>query len=154
VERVYNSLELRVMMCWETAFKKEPLWSMKIVTRFRAVLNVSTKCHIHWWRSWCVCLVVYNTIWIRNKSKSVVRTTLQKWYHVRDCIQKFPDWVITKYTLTTINIHWEAIQRVMEAKLTRLTHKIAIQLHPDVESCTICSSRCRRSVRKRLDTLS
>jgi hypothetical protein len=25
--------------------------------------------------------------------------------------------------------HWEAIQRVMAAKLARLTHKIAIQLH-------------------------
>jgi len=37
---------------------------------------------------------------------------------------------------------------VMEAKLTRLTHKIAIQLL----SCSICSSRSRRPVRKLLDT--
>jgi hypothetical protein len=41
---------------------------------------------------------------------------------------------------------------VMTAKLTRLTHKIAIQLHLVVESCTICSSRSRRPVRKLLDT--
>jgi hypothetical protein len=30
---------------------------------------------------------------------------------------------------TTTNTHWEVIQRVMAAKLTRLAHKIAIQLH-------------------------
>jgi hypothetical protein len=36
----------------------------------------------------------------------------------------------------------------MAAKLTRLTHKIAIQLHLVTESCTICNSRSRRSVRR------
>jgi len=40
----------------------------------------------------------------------------------------------------------------MAAKLTRLTHKIAIKLHLVTESCTICGSRSRRPVRKRLDT--
>jgi hypothetical protein len=40
----------------------------------------------------------------------------------------------------------------MAAKLTRLTHKIAIQLHLVVESCTIFSSRSRWPVRKLLDT--
>jgi hypothetical protein len=40
----------------------------------------------------------------------------------------------------------------MAAKLTRLVHKIAIQLHLMAESCTICSSRSRRPVRKLLDT--
>jgi hypothetical protein len=38
----------------------------------------------------------------------------------------------------------------MTAKLARLTHKIAIQLHLVVESYTICSSRSRRPVRKLL----
>jgi hypothetical protein len=42
----------------------------------------------------------------------------------------------------------------MAAKLTRLTHKIAIQLHLVTESCTICSSHSRRPVRKLLDTFS
>jgi hypothetical protein len=42
----------------------------------------------------------------------------------------------------------------MAAKLTRLTHKIAIQLRLVAESCIICSSRCRRPVRKLLDTIS
>jgi hypothetical protein len=37
-------------------------------------------------------------------------------------------------------------------KFTRLTHKIEIQLHLVAESYTICSSRCRRPVRKHLDT--
>jgi hypothetical protein len=40
----------------------------------------------------------------------------------------------------------------MMAKLTRLTHKIAIQLHLVAESCTICSSRSRWPVWKLLDT--
>jgi len=40
----------------------------------------------------------------------------------------------------------------MEAKLIRLTHKIAIQLHLVAERYTICSSRFRRPVRLLLDT--
>jgi hypothetical protein len=40
----------------------------------------------------------------------------------------------------------------MAVKLTGLTHKIAIQLHLVVESCTVCSFRSRRPVRKLLDT--
>jgi hypothetical protein len=58
---------------------------------------------------------------------------------------------ITKYMFTT-NTRWEATQRVTAAKLTRPTHKIAIQLHPVAESSTICSSRFKRPVRKLLDT--
>jgi hypothetical protein len=63
---------------------------------------------------------------------------------LRGCIQKFPDWTVTKYMLTTINTRWEATQKVIAAELTRLTHKIATQLHLVAESCTICSSRSRR----------
>jgi len=48
----------------------------------------------------------------------------------------------------------EAIQKVMAAKLTRLTHKIAIQVHIVTESCTICSFSSGRPVGKLLDTLS
>jgi hypothetical protein len=69
------------------------------------------------------------------------------------CIQKLPDWVYNEicaylwyYPLRS------KTQRVMVAKLTRLTHKIAIQLHLVAESFTICSSRSRRPVRKLLDT--
>jgi len=36
---------------------------------------------------------------------------------------------ITKHVFTTINTCWEATQRVMATKITRLTQKIAIQLH-------------------------
>jgi len=39
----------------------------------------------------------------------------------------------------------------MAPKLTRLTHRIAIPLHLS-GSCTICSSRSRLPVQKRLDT--
>jgi hypothetical protein len=70
-----------------------------------------------------------------------------------ECVSKsFRTWSITKYTLITINTRWEATQRVMAAKLTRLSDKIVIQLHLLAESCTICSSRSRRPVRKLLDT--
>jgi hypothetical protein len=58
---------------------------------------------------------------------------------------------ITKYTVTFGITHWEATQRVTAAKLARLTHRIAIQLHLMAEICTICSSRSRRPVRKLLD---
>jgi len=40
----------------------------------------------------------------------------------------------------------------MVAELTRLTHKIAMQLHLVAEICTICSSRSRLPVRKLLGT--
>jgi hypothetical protein len=53
-----------------------------------------------------------------------------------------------------MNTRCETTQRVMAAKLTTLTHKIAIQLHLVAESCNIYSSRSRRTVRKLLDTLS
>jgi len=42
----------------------------------------------------------------------------------------------------------------MAPKLTRVPHKIAMQLHLVAECCTICSSRSLRLVRKLLDTLS
>jgi hypothetical protein len=69
---------------------------------------------------------------------------------VRGRFQKFPDWVDNE--ITTINTRWEATQRVVAAKLTRLTLKIAIQLHTVAESSTICSSHSRRPVWKLLDT--
>jgi len=40
----------------------------------------------------------------------------------------------------------------MAAKLTRLTHEIAIRLHLAAECSNICSSRYRWPVRKLLDT--
>jgi len=43
---------------------------------------------------------------------------------------------------------------VMVAKLTGLTHKIAIQMHLVAESFTICCSRSKRPVRKLFDTTS
>jgi hypothetical protein len=89
-----------------------------------------------------VMFLVYHTAGLHDVTDFVTRA----------CIQKFPDWVIRKYMLTAINTCWEATQRVMVEKLTRLTHKIVIQLHLVAESCTICSSRFRRLVRKLLDT--
>jgi hypothetical protein len=59
---------------------------------------------------------------------------------------------ITKYTLTFGITRCCHLQSVMATKLTRPIHKIAIRLHPMAESCTICSSHCRRPVRKLLVT--
>jgi hypothetical protein len=58
---------------------------------------------------------------------------------------------IKKPTPTISNTRWETTQSVTATNLTRLTYKIAIQLHLVTESCTICSSRSRRPVRKLLD---
>jgi hypothetical protein len=80
-----------------------------------------------------------------------IQTIVRLW-KVRGCIQKFPDWVIRKYMLTIVNTRWEATQRVMEAKLTRLNHKIAIKVLLVGKICTICSSRTWWPVRKLLDT--
>jgi len=43
-------------------------------------------------------------------------------------------------------------KRVIVAKPTRLTHKVAIQLHLGAEGYTICSYLSRHPVRKLLDT--
>jgi hypothetical protein len=64
------------------------------------------------------------------------------------------DWVDNEIYAYNSNTRWEATQRVMAAKLTRLTHKIAMQLYLVADSCTICSSRSRWPVRKLLDTTS
>jgi hypothetical protein len=42
----------------------------------------------------------------------------------------------------------EATQRIMAAELTRLAHKIVIQLHLVAENCTICSSHSKQPVWK------
>jgi len=60
--------------------------------------------------------------------------------------------LITKYILAFGIAHWEVTQRIMMAKLTRLTHNIVIQLHLVAESCTICNSCSRWLVWKLLDT--
>jgi hypothetical protein len=49
--------------------------------------------------------------------------------------------------LKQINTRSEATQMIMAANLTRMTHKIVIQLRLAADSCTICSSRSRRPVR-------
>jgi len=57
---------------------------------------------------------------------------------------------ITKYTLTKQSLR--SNKTVTATKLTRLTHKIAIQLHLVAQSCTICISRSVRPVLKLLNT--
>jgi hypothetical protein len=102
--------------------------------------------------------------WVSKVSKSVELSwflscqssgeeTEETEFYVYECVSKsFRTESITKCTLATINTRWEATQRVMVANLTRLTHKVATQLHLVAESYTICSSCSRRPVRKLLDT--
>jgi hypothetical protein len=102
----------------------------------------SSPCHSRLWTTdyaYC-CYSAQGYIHCLDNWSVVCLTATKFEPFIRGCIQKFPDWVVTKYTLT-INIRWEATQRVMAAKLARLTHKITIQLQLVAESCTICSSR-------------
>jgi hypothetical protein len=82
---------------------------------------------------------------------AVIKFSVER-YRYEGVSKSFRTESITKYTLTKINTRWEATQRVMAAKLTRLAHKLAIQLHLVAESCSICSSRSWQPVRKLLDT--
>jgi hypothetical protein len=80
---------------------------------------------------------------------------------MREAIPPFPKYAFVALCLVkaqgqlylfTFITRWEATQKVMAAKLTRMTDKIAIQQHLVAENCTICSFRSRRPVRKLLDT--
>jgi hypothetical protein len=90
-------------------------------------------------------------LFLLNSWLSCLANTNQILRSLRGCNLKFLDWVDNEIK-TTINTRWKATQRVMAAQLTRMTHKIAIQLHLVAESCTICSSHSRRPFRKLLDT--
>jgi hypothetical protein len=89
--------------------------------------------------------------WIYPVSKILFVNPLKSLPLYEGVTKRFRTESITKYTLTTINTRWEATQRVMAAKLTIQTHKIAIQLHLVAESFTIYSSHSTRQVRKLLD---
>jgi hypothetical protein len=74
--------------------------------------------------------------------------------HLRGRIQKFPDWVDNEIYSYSNKHSLRSNTKGYGVKITRLIHKIAIQLHLVAESCIICSSRSRRPVRKLLVTLS
>jgi len=100
-------------------------------------------------RYWNLHFVHYATERVKNNIKMPLRLdkkmrspfTRNMWSSLYDCLKQwafnvpyesvsksFRTESITTLT-TTINIRWEAIQRIMAAKLTRQTHKIEIQLH-------------------------
>jgi hypothetical protein len=69
------------------------------------------------------------------------------------CIQKFPDWVDNEmYAYKNKHSLRTNTKRYGDKTHYWVTHKIAIHLHLMVENCTVCSSRCRRPVRKLLGT--
>jgi hypothetical protein len=105
------------------------------------------------------CLLEWEEAWYKRKATTwrLSRATgLHRGpfcgYNTRVYLKSFRTESITKYTLTFGITRWDATQRVMAGKITRLTHKIAIQLHIVAESCTICNSRSRWLVRKLVDT--
>jgi hypothetical protein len=103
-------------------------WSPEILVRYNPILY-NAQIELRWLSQKRLIVIIYE-----SESKN------------------FRTGTITKYTLTFGITRWEATQRVMEAKFTRPTHEIAIQLHLVAESCTICNSCSRRPVRKLLDT--
>jgi hypothetical protein len=64
--------------------------------------------------------------------------------HIRGCIQTFPDWIDKDIYAYLWYYSLRSNTKGYGAKLTRMIHKIAIQLRLLAESCTICSSRSRR----------
>jgi hypothetical protein len=104
-----------------------------------------------WSRNRQSCLT---PVWKKKKiNYNSNRKMQRRWMKEHESVFKcFRTESITKYTLTTVNTRWEATQRVMAAKLTRLTHNMVTQLHLVAESCTIRSSHSRLPVRKLLDT--
>jgi len=64
-------------------------------------------------------------------------------YMYQDVSKSFRTESITKQKQTHV-------EKQHKTKLTRLSHKIAIQKQLVAETCTICSSRSRRPVRKLL----
>jgi hypothetical protein len=113
----------------------------------------------------CYVEIIIQTTYVHTHIHTYIHTHIHTYIHTYVCVcvcvcvcvhevisKSFRTESIMKYMLTTINTRWEATQRVMAAKFTRLTHKIAIQLHLVAKSCTICISRSRWPVRKLLDT--
>jgi hypothetical protein len=130
----------RALNCWCSVQPYEGRWYGSFVEDLTIALPHNTWTYIH------------TTTRIRSHGPKVWTacdlehlTPPGKWGRqtIWGCIQKFPDWV-DKEIKTTTNPRWVATQRVMAAKLTRLTHKIAIQLHLVAESCTIYRSLSRR----------
>jgi len=127
----------------------------------------------HWGcgRTWVIhsILICSCTHYVRAIStKSHITVPIWHWYYIRKtwkqmllhyckCTSVYPSFQtesIMKYTLTKIQTHWEATQRIMATKLTILTHKIVIKLQLVAENCTICSSHSKWPVWKLLDTSS
>jgi hypothetical protein len=86
--------------------------------------------------------VTYQLTWLWNTEE------ITKLRHLRGYIQKFMDWVDNEIYAYLRYYSLRSNTKGYGGK----TNKIAIQLHLVAESCTICSSRARRPVRKLLDT--
>jgi hypothetical protein len=96
----------------------------------------------------CMCVYVWTYVCMYVRTYVCVCVCVC----ARGCNPKFPDWVDNEIYAYLWYYLLRSKQGVMAAKLARLTHKVSIQLHLLAESCTICSSRSRRPVRKLFDT--
>jgi hypothetical protein len=135
------------------SMEKSPSWEAdshsvtQLVSKFPAFYGTQMFITVfvracHWFLSWSRCIQCTHSHPISLKSILIVSSQPHvmpsqrilpfiystKTIHAYEGVSKsFRTQSITKQT--TINTHWEATQGVLEAKLTRLTHKIAIQLH-------------------------
>jgi hypothetical protein len=109
-----------------------------------SIVGIKKKCEI----SGAGCVSVF--WWEESVPEDGDRASL--WHNIWGYIHKFLDSVGNKINAYLQHYSCCPLQRVMAAKLTRLTHKIAIQLHLVAESCTIFSSLSKWSVQKLLDS--
>jgi hypothetical protein len=66
-----------------------------------------------------ICLIKVSALGMLTE---ILHADIHRHVHIQGCIQKFLYSVIMKYALTFGITHSEATQRVIVAKLTRLTH--------------------------------
>jgi hypothetical protein len=96
--------------------------SLYVSNEDRKVIKFSNLENMQEKASWPVSKYYYG-IRLETLRKFILKPSVS----IRGCNQKFPDWVDKKYMLTFGITRWEATQRIMTAKLTRLTHKTATQ---------------------------
>jgi hypothetical protein len=141
--------------------KLSKLESIMTVQSCEFVLKFHTvNCTKNFYRRWCLGSTLqahrgaYPNILITQFQKKFHQIRDERAHHTsnvyEDVSKSYRTESITKQT--TINTRWEATQMVLVAKLNRLTHKIAIQLHLVADKCTIRISRSRWPVQKLLDT--
>jgi hypothetical protein len=108
--------------CWISLLQTSKRIQIRDIKRFNSRNTPSTPPQRH-----TPFLIFPRISYTHSITPSQVKSLLARYSRDTSVLTKrFRTESITKYTLTTTNTRWGKIQRVMAAKLTRLTHKIAI----------------------------